>query len=233
LEDDILRYKESPNEYAKEKENLISAQEIERKQEIKIFGLEKDIQNVKQQIVLLDKEIEDKKLIKEKIRNLGLYADWIMEYFVPLINTMEKQVMLQVHSSFNTLFTSWFAVLMDDDSISARLDEEFSPIIEQNGYETILTDLSGGEKTAVALAYRLALNKVINDFVSSINTKDLIILDEPTDGFSAQQLDKVREVLDQLNMRQVILVSHENKIESFVENVLRIEKTGHVSRVIS
>jgi exonuclease SbcC len=87
--------------------------------------------------------------------------------------------------------------------------------------------LSGGERTAVALAYRLALNQVINSLLSRIKTRDLIILDEPTDGFSDQQLDKMRDVLGQLNAKQLIIVSHEQKIESFVENVIRFRKEGN------
>ena len=76
------------------------------------------------------------------------------------------------------------------------------------------------------------MNKVINDIASGIKTKDIIILDEPTEGFSFEQLDKVRDVLEQLNMKQVIIVSHENKIESFVDNVIRIEKQEHVSGIV-
>ena len=60
----------------------------------------------------------------------------------------------------------------------------------------------------------------------------LLILDEPTDGFSTEQLDKVRDVLDQLNMKQVVIVSHESKIESFVENVIRVQKNDNVSMVL-
>ena len=78
----------------------------------------------------------------------------------------------------------------EDDTVGARLTDDFIPIVEINGYETSLDHLSGGEKTSCALAYRLALNKVINDVVSSIKTKDILVLDEPTDGFSAQQLER-------------------------------------------
>jgi exonuclease SbcC len=49
--------------------------------------------------------------------------------------------------------------------------------------------------------------------MSKIKTKDLVILDEPTDGFSEQQLDKMRGVLEELNAEQLIIVSHEQKIE--------------------
>ena len=140
--------------------------------------------------------------------------------------------MLQVYHEFNELFKSWFNILIEDETISVRLDDEFTPVIEQNGYETAFENLSGGERTSVALSYRLALNKVINDIVSGIKTKDIIILDEPTEGFSFEQLDKVRDVLEQLGMKQVIIVSHESKIESFVDNVIRVGKQEHVSGII-
>ena len=140
--------------------------------------------------------------------------------------------MYRLHSQFNELFREWFNVLLEDETINVRLDEEFTPVIEQNGYETSIENLSGGEKTSVALSYRLALNKVINDIVSEIKTGDLIILDEPTDGFSTEQFDKIREVLFQLNMKQVIIVSHESKIESYVDHIIRIGKHEHVSSVI-
>ena len=59
-----------------------------------------------------------------------------------------------------------------------------------------------------------------------------MILDEPTDGFSEQQLDKMRDVLYQLDVKQLIMVSHEQKIEGFVENVIRFKKENGVSKVV-
>ena len=62
-------------------------------------------------------------------------------------------------------------------------------------------------------------------------TRDIIILDEPTDGFSDEQLDRVRELLENINISQIIIVSHETKIETFVDNVLRVSKNEHESSV--
>ena len=157
---------------------------------------------------------------------------WLEEYFLKLTYSLEKQVMLQIHYSFNSFFQEWFSILIDDEEVTSRIDDTFTPVIEQNGYEISFSNLSGGEKTSAALAYRLALNRVINDVVHDIKTKDLLILDEPTDGFSSEQLDKVREVLDKLGLKQMLIVSHESKIESFVENVIRIGKNEQVSRVV-
>ena len=140
--------------------------------------------------------------------------------------------MLKVHNDFNSLFKRWFEMLIESELLKIKLDEEFSPLIDQNGHEMDYNYLSGGEKTAIALAYRLALNQVINGLISTIKTKNLIILDEPTDGFSSEQLDKLKFVLEELENIQVILVSHEQKIESFVDNVIKIEKSGHVSSVV-
>jgi len=120
--------------------------------------------------------------------------------------------------------------MLVSDSFNAKLSDDFTPIIEQQDYEIDYAYLSGGERTAVALAYRLALNQVINSLISKIKTKDIVILDEPTDGFSEQQLDKMRDVLQELNVKQLIMVSHEQKIEGFVENVIKFKKENGVSQ---
>ena len=156
---------------------------------------------------------------------------WINDYFLKLTQTIEREVMTNIFQLFNELFQEWFSMLIEDDNILAMLDDSFCPVIIQNGYEVGFNNLSGGEKTCAALAYRLSLNKVINDVIDQIKTNDLIILDEPTDGFSSQQLDKVRDVLEKLNLGQTIIVSHEQKIESFAQNVIRVSKREHVSYI--
>ncbi|MFP4190326.1 MAG: AAA family ATPase [Candidatus Woesearchaeota archaeon] len=180
----------------------------------------------------LDEEIIEKRSIKEKIDRMLELRTWLSDYFSEITLLMERSVMSRIFGEFDELFREWFNIMIEDEVISVRLDEEFTPIVEQNGYEMSLEDLSGGEKTSCALAYRLALNKVINDCIDSIKTRDLIMLDEPTDGFSSEQLDRLRDVLGKLNISQVIIVSHEAKIESYVDNVLRISKSEHVSSLV-
>jgi len=206
--------------------------ELEKEMAVKIAQLQTQAESLKrhqleiqERITLLNKE-------KEKLVRIQEIYFWLEEHFLPLTYTIEKQVMINIHRHFDQLFQEWFSILIEDLNIFSRLDDSFAPVIVQNGYEIAFTDLSGGEKTSAALAYRLALNKVINTLIHTINTKDLLILDEPTDGFSLEQLDKVREVLEKLQARQTIIVSHETKIESFVNNVIRISKENHVSGVM-
>lgn len=204
----------------------------EREREIKKAEISKEIELLARQIKELSLEIELKTKEKEKIAYMRELEDWFSGKFSSLVSFVEKSVMLKLREEFSKLFNEWFGILVSDNFV-VRLDEEFTPVIEQQGYEIDYSFLSGGERTAIALAYRLALNQTINSLLSRINTKDLVILDEPTDGFSEQQLDKMRDVLSQLNAQQLIIVSHENKMEGFVDNIIRMKKENHVSKIES
>lgn len=213
----------------KEKMQLAERQENERELSVQTAQvatkkemLLKQLQEVQEILEALTKE-------KEKLIHAQEIQHWLETFFINLTHAIEKQVMGRVHYLFNQFFQEWFALMIDDEQVVGRIDDTFTPVIEQNGHEISFSYLSGGERTSAALAYRLALNRVINDVIHSIRTKDVLILDEPTDGFSSEQLDKMRDVLEKLGLQQTILVSHESKIESFVENVIRIRKEGHVS----
>ncbi|MBD3354702.1 AAA family ATPase [Candidatus Woesearchaeota archaeon] len=231
LDKRISELKDVEEEYKKLKQRLDKAVESERKFEIKKVSVEKEAEGIAKNIKMIEKEIREKKKSRERFNYLGELLQWLEEGFIKLAAIMEKQVMLNVHSEFNELFQNWFGVLMEDETINVRLDDSFTPVVEQNGYEISIENLSGGERTSAALAYRLALNKVVNDLMEGVKTRDLIILDEPTDGFSSEQLDRVREVLEEIGTKQTIIVSHENKIESFVNNVIKVNKNEHISEI--
>ena len=231
LNSKISNYSEAEEKYKIVKKELDELLPQERFLESEKRGYEKEKDTIQKFIASLEKEIQEKQKAKAKLSRISQLGNWVDEFFINLMSAMEKHVMINVHFQFNELFKNWFDILMEDESINVRVDGEFTPVIEQDGYETYIENLSGGEKTSVALSYRLALNKVINDIVADIKTKDIIMLDEPTDGFSAEQLDKVRDVLNQLNVKQVIIVSHESKIEGFVDNVIRVNKQEGISVV--
>ncbi len=203
-----------------------------RKIEVEISSVSSTVRGLTKQIDEVGLEIKNKEKDKEKLIYLSGIQNWFEDKFINLMDLIERKILFKIHNDFNLLFQKWFGMLIDNEIINVNLDESFTPLIEQNGHIIDYSYLSGGEKTAAALAYRLALNQVVNDLINLIKTKDLLILDEPTDGFSNNQLDRMKEVLDELNMNQVILVSHDSKIESFVENVIKLQKNEHVSEVL-
>ncbi len=198
--------------------------------EIKVAELKREIEVFSMQINELIEQIKKTEEIKKHLNYISELENWLNQNFIPLVSYIEKNVMVKLKSEFSQLFSEWFSMLVPD-TFNVRLDDNFTPIIEQQDYELDYAYLSGGERTAIALAYRLALNQVINSLLSKIKTKDLVILDEPTDGFSEQQLDKMRGVLEELNIGQLIIVSHEQKMEGFVENVIKINKKEFNSEI--
>lgn len=236
---DLFKIKEELDSFKDLQEEIKSIKVEQEALNEKIKVEEKKLTTIEQSIkfkeqILKDKTVEIEKLEKQlkeldKIRTL---EQWLVNHFVGLVSIIEKQFLSKIHREFDALFKEWFSLLIEDSELEANIDQDFSISISQNGYDSALENLSGGEKTAVSLAYRLALNKVINDLVHNVKTKQLLILDEPTDGFSSEQLDKVRDVLEKTNTRQIIIVSHEAKLESFVQNIIRINKNNHESNTL-
>ncbi len=227
----IEKYTGIEESFKKTKQELEELQKKEKQLELDKISLESKKSQIEKTILLVTEEINRKIRTKERIYYYAQLQNWLSEYFINLMAVVEKHIMAKAQQDFNELFQHWFNILIEDETINVRLDDNFTPLVEQNGYEIAVDFLSGGERTAAALAYRLALNKVINELMSTIKTRDLIILDEPTDGFSTEQLDRIRDVLEQINAKQIILVSHETKIETFVNNVIKISKHEHVSEI--
>jgi exonuclease SbcC len=202
----------------------------ERVVEIKVAELKKEIQVFSKQIEELKERIGKAEEMKKQLLYIIELESWLSGKFMFLISFIEKNIMVKLKSEFSNFFSEWFSMLVSD-TFEVRINDDFTPAIGQQDYEVDYSYLSGGERTAIALAYRLALIQVINSLLSNIKTKDIIILDEPTDGFSSQQLDKMRDVLSQLNVNQLIIVSHEQKIEGFVENVIKFKKENRITRI--
>jgi len=238
LEKQILTLKESISSmkkydsiYEENEKQLTNLMGKEKEKEIELASIQKEKEMMFTNIKEIENELQEKEKIRKKLLEISEIEDWLGSSFLSVISFTERNIMLKLREEFSKLFNEWFNILVPE-IFSVRLDEDFTPIIEQQDFQLDYSYLSGGERTAVALAYRLALNQTINSLLSKIKTRDLVMLDEPTDGFSEKQLDKMRDVLDELNVKQLIIVSHEPKIESFVENIIRFKKEDGVTKVV-
>jgi exonuclease SbcC len=227
-ESSLSQFDELNGLFEKKRIEFDEATRQEKIAEIKVAELRKEIEVFSKHLEILKEKIRNMENIEKKIKYLTELDNWLSKKFVPMISFVEKNVMLKLKSEFSKLFSEWFSMLVSD-TFNVRLNDDFTPIIEHQDYEIDYAYLSGGERTAIALAYRLSLNQIINSLMSNLKTKDIVILDEPTDGFSDQQLDKMRDVLYQLNVKQLIIVSHEQKMEGFVDNVIKFRKVDGIS----
>lgn len=221
VKEKINCFKKKLEEYFEEEKNLL--QEISK---CKV--------NIKTHEILI-KEIEEKlnsiKVIEKKIERNAEISNFLVNNASQIAEKLERTILTKYYVEFNESFESIFKELIEDSDIDVRLDENFSPVVEQNGFDTEIKNLSGGEKSSLAVAYRLGLKKIIETNLANEQKLSLLILDEPTDGFSQQQVTRLGNILKESNLNQIILVSHDEKIESIADTVIRIEKINHVSKI--
>jgi DNA repair protein SbcC/Rad50 len=164
----------------------------------------------------------DRARLVAEATELDAKAEWVSGPFRRAVLTMEQRLLSHAQAVFERTLTRFFASLVDDPSFVARTDVAFTPTVAIDGEWTPAEALSGGERTSLALAFRLALAEVVRTLGHL--KLETILLDEPTDGFSPEQVVRMGELLDSLALPQVVLVSHEEALGSIADHVIRVEK---------
>ena len=190
-----------------------------------LAGSRASLDNETRNITRLASDIRDAERWQAEHARYTAYKRWLEDFFEPNVSQIEKSVLISTQDLFNTAYKEWYARLVDDPTKDSRINEDFAPVVEQDGFVQNVEYLSGGEKTSVALAYRLALNSVMKKQAPNIQS-NLLILDEPTDGLSRSQLAHVRGILRTLDSEQIILVSHEQELEVHADHVFEVEKSS-------
>jgi exonuclease SbcC len=216
--------------FAKAKRDLDSLNEERSELRQSVAVISKEIESHKREIQRLGGEIANLRGKEAKGLLYKGVSKWLESYFVPAVKDIESYQFSSINEEFNELLQRFFSSLVEDGDLSITVDDSFSPIVEQSGYELDVNSLSGGERTAVALAYRLALSFMVKRANEAMHAS-LLILDEPTEGFSKQQIYRMRNVIEELNFEQVIIVSHEADLESMADHVYRVEKVNGQTQV--
>jgi DNA repair protein SbcC/Rad50 len=175
----------------------------------------------------LNRRLRERLALEQQVTHLRSLSEWIDSEFRNAMVELERRRLQQGRHQFERRFAQYFAALVEDPALSARVDETFAPWVDIGGQPTPAEALSGGERTALALAYRLALGRTVRD--AGRLTLETLILDEPTDGFSQEQTLRMGDLLEELGLPQVILVSHERQLEGIADRVVRIRKQAGVS----
>ena len=227
--DAAKRYEEVKAEYEDCNQKIKDKERDSKRQLERKAKLEQEMATATVNMEHLRAEADRLEAELRRAERLSWYSEWLVKYFAAALERIELTVMNTVRREFEEEFSRWFSYLVEDPSKGVRIDEDFTPLVTQDSYEQELNNLSGGERTSLALAYRLALNRVVQR--SSSIGADLLILDEPTDGFSKDQIGKLGDLLRELQLRQAVIVSHERELEGAVDHIFRIQKEGGKSRV--
>ena len=108
------------------------------------------------------------------------------------------------------------------------LDEDYNISVFGPEGETNVDMVSGGEKIAIALALRLGITQAMSK--GNIET---ILLDEPTIHLDSFRRHELINLLKEIKiLPQMIIVTHENQLESAADNIIEISKEKGISNIV-
>ncbi|MEJ2271895.1 MAG: hypothetical protein P8X91_05340 [Candidatus Bathyarchaeota archaeon] len=116
-----------------------------------------------------------------------------------------------------------------------RIDETYSPIVKsEEGFEREVLNLSGGERTLLAFAYRIGLGQLIMQSRTG-HGLFMLLLDEPTESLGREDgsVERLADAINRLKaIEQIIAVTHNETFAEKAEYVIRIEKQTGKSKII-
>jgi len=119
-------------------------------------------------------------------------------------------------------------------TLMIKIDETYSPlIISEEGFEQDVSNLSGGERTLLAFAYRIGLGQLIMQSRTG-HGLHMLLLDEPTESLGREDgsVDRLAEAISRLKaIEQIIAVTHSEAFAEKAEHVIRVDKENGVSRI--
>lgn len=208
------------DEVRKEIEELIREQAMLEERLKKVEEDEKRLRDY-------ERQIEEKRKILAKINRAYSDLKRIQKVLEP--NGLPRLIRLKAKKIIEMLMQQ-FIMRFGIDALGIELDPEYNVYLLTRDGKKSVTMLSGGERIALALAFRLAIARALGGKLS------VLILDEPTVHLDEERRRELVEVLRQshklLGVSQMIVVTHDRELEEAADVVVEVAKESGVSHVV-
>ncbi len=118
--------------------------------------------------------------------------------------------------------------------LNVLIDDTYTPHVKsESGMEREVSNLSGGERTLLAFAYRLGLGQLIMQSKTG-HGLSILLLDEPTESLGREDgsIDRLAEAISRFKaIEQIVAVTHSEAFAEKAEHVIRFAKEVGVSKV--
>lgn len=118
--------------------------------------------------------------------------------------------------------------------LNLSIDETYTPyVISEDNVEREVSNLSGGERTLLAFAYRLGLGQLVIQSRTG-HGLTMLLLDEPTESLGAEDgsVYRLAEAISRFKaIEQTIAVTHSDAFAEKAEHVIRLEKETGQSKI--
>jgi exonuclease SbcC len=118
--------------------------------------------------------------------------------------------------------------------LNVIVDDTYTPYVKsESGTDREVSNLSGGERTLLAFAYRLGLGQLIMQSRTG-HGLGMLLLDEPTESLGSEDgsIDRLAEAISRFKaIEQIIAVTHSEAFAEKAEHVIILEKETGISKI--
>jgi exonuclease SbcC len=118
--------------------------------------------------------------------------------------------------------------------LNVVVDDTYTPYVKsESGGDREVSNLSGGERTLLAFAYRLGLGQLIMQSRTG-HGLSMLLLDEPTESLGREDgsIDRLAEAISRFKaIEQIIAVTHSEAFAEKAEHVIILEKEAGISKI--
>jgi len=209
------------DDYSKIKYALQTVESQKKEISLRIDALRERLESAEKKVDRLLKVEKILELVKEIRVAYRSIQPKLRSEFITYLERMVQQELDELMGFENTL-------------LNARIDENYTAFVESpDGHERDVSNISGGERTFLAFAYRLGIGQLIMQSRLG-HGLNMLLLDEPTESLGREDgsIERLAEAISRLKtVEQVIAVTHSEAFAERADHVIRIDKEDNTSRV--
>jgi exonuclease SbcC len=186
------------------------------------------LDEVKERINIAQEKLERMEKIKRTVEVLGAIRDAYRSIQPKLRSEFVKVLRNFVQQVLDGLVGGEAALL------NVVIDETYTPYVKSEaGVDREVANLSGGERTLLAFAYRLGLGQLIMQSRTG-HGLSMLVLDEPTENLGSEDgsIEHLAEAISRFKaIEQIIAVTHSDAFAGKADHVVNVEKEAGVSKI--
>jgi DNA repair exonuclease SbcCD ATPase subunit len=166
-----------------------------------------------------------------------------LEHIIELLNAVRdayRSIQPKLRMEFVKVLRNFIQQILDNlvgsetPMLTIDIDESYTPYVKSEfGVERDVGNLSGGERTLLAFAYRLGLGQLIMQSRNG-HGLSLLMLDEPTENLGSEDgsIEHLAEAISRFKaIEQIIAVTHSEAFADKAEHIIMLEKEDGISKI--
>ena len=206
------------------------------------YAVESDLRTKENRKVDLARRLEDTKdrinLAQEKLERMEKIRRTVE--VLSAIRDAYRSIQPKLRSEFVKVLRNFVQQILDNlvggetPMLNVVIDETYTPYVKSEaGGDREVSNLSGGERTLLAFAYRLGLGQLIMQSRTG-HGLSMLMLDEPTENLGSEDgsIERLAEAISRFKaIEQIIAVTHSEAFAAKGDHVVILEKEAGVSKI--